>query len=215
MSFVTPELPNLLRNSIIQCGHCKRRVLAADIGRPKRFCSTRCRMAAHRKAKAEMRPNEFYTPAYVIETARACMGGIDLDPASCAVANETVQATRFYSVKDDGLKQPWFGRVWLNPPYARFGPAFVHKAVAEFKAGVVEQAIVLLRSNHVTTGWFHDAMRVEFFQCTPRKRINFDSPNYVVSSATSGSILIGIGIPRERFEEHFGKLGKIAFVGAP
>ena len=94
-------------------------------GMPKRFCSTKCRMAAHRKAKAKMRPNEFYTPPHIIEVARACMGGIDLDPASCAMANETVRATAFYGVKDDGLKRPWFGRVWLNPPYGNFWPKFV------------------------------------------------------------------------------------------
>ena len=109
-----------------------------------------CRMAAHRKAKSLMRPNEFYTPPHIIEIARACMGGIDLDPASCALANETVCATTFYSLKQDGLKQPWFGKIWLNPPYAKFGPAFVIKAVEEIKAGRVQQAIILLRSNHVT-----------------------------------------------------------------
>ena len=53
------------------------------------------------------------------------MGGIDLDPASCAEANKIVQAKQFYSQRDDGLKQPWFGRIWLNPPYGRFAPKFV------------------------------------------------------------------------------------------
>ena len=37
---------------------------------------------------------ERYTPAEYIELARKMMGSIDLDPASCAIAQATVKATR-------------------------------------------------------------------------------------------------------------------------
>ena len=62
---------------------------------------------------------EWYTPPDLIEAARDCMGGIDLDPASSDEAQQAVKGTRFFSVTDDGLSQPWDGRVWLNPPYAQ------------------------------------------------------------------------------------------------
>jgi hypothetical protein len=198
----------LLRELI--CAWCQQ-AMAPRVypGTPKLFCSARCRVAANRETRRIMRPNEFYTPAHIAEAARACMGGIDLDPASCTAANETIRAKRFYDMRDDGLKQPWFGKVWLNPPFGRFGPHFVKRAVNEFKLGNIEQAIILLKFTHLGTGWFHDSMTIPNLMCFPKKRINFTSTVIEVSTATFPSVLIGIGIERQRFEEAFSQLGSI------
>lgn len=71
--------------------------------------------------------NEHYTPPEVIEAARVTLGGvIDLDPASCAVANRVVKA-RCFAFRD-GLDIDWTGpdgepaTVWLNPPGGKSSP---------------------------------------------------------------------------------------------
>ncbi len=59
--------------------------------------------------------DEWLTPP---ELLRA-LGHFDLDP--CSPTNRPwATASRHLTVRDDGLSQPWAGRVFLNPPY---GPA--------------------------------------------------------------------------------------------
>jgi hypothetical protein len=91
--------------------------------------------------------SEHYSPAEIVEPGRRLFGGtIDLDPASCALANETVRATRFYTREEDGLTRPWFGRVWLNPPGGKDEGGSVQKAwwwrvARAWALGEIEQAI--------------------------------------------------------------------------
>jgi ParB family chromosome partitioning protein len=89
----------------------------------------------------------------VIEVARAVLGAIDLDPASCAEANETVRAAAFYTPRHDGLRRPWFGRVWLNPPYGKHVAGWVDKLLADHGRGAVTAALALLPAR-VDTRWF-------------------------------------------------------------
>jgi hypothetical protein len=58
--------------------------------------------------------DEWLTPPEIV---RAC-GEFDLDP--CApVVRPWDTAAHHFTVEDDGLEQPWTGRVWCNPPFGR------------------------------------------------------------------------------------------------
>lgn len=58
--------------------------------------------------------DEWLTPPDIIRS----LGEFDLDP--CApIVRPWRTARRHYTIKDNGLKKKWFGRIWCNPPYGR------------------------------------------------------------------------------------------------
>ncbi|TIT32634.1 MAG: adenine methyltransferase [Mesorhizobium sp.] len=63
-------------------------------------------------ASATQTKDEWLTPPAVI----AALGCFDLDPCS-PIVRPWDTATTHFDINADGMKQPWFGRVWLNPPY--------------------------------------------------------------------------------------------------
>ncbi|MHC1767932.1 MAG: DNA N-6-adenine-methyltransferase [Verrucomicrobiia bacterium] len=160
--------------------------------------------------------NEWYTPAEYIEAARAAMGSIDLDPASCPKANKTVKAARIYTKDDDGLTQPWAGNVWMNPPYSQSLIAqFSNKISEEFDAGRILQACVLV-NNATETAWFQRMMRSASAVCFPRGRIHFIDPSGTPAGAPlQGQAVSYFGEPTKRFERVFGPLGVVTKPLAP
>ena len=151
--------------------------------------------------------NEWYTPAEYIEAARRVMGRINLDPATSEMANETVQANIYYDVECDGLNRRWFGKVWMNPPYAaELIGKFCDKLVLHYAAGDIEEAIVLV-NNATETKWFntliHEAAAVVF----PQGRVKFNSPTGEQAFPLQGQAVIYFGTNMDRFFDEFGSFG--------
>ena len=70
-----------------------------------------------------------------------------------AVSSENTKCDRFFTESDNGLKQPWHGVCWLNPPYGRPIRPWLEKAVSEMQRGVTTVTLIPARTN---TNWFHD-----------------------------------------------------------
>lgn len=69
-------------------------------------------MAMGNHQSARMLKDEWLTPPEIL----TALGAFDLDP--CApLARPWDIAKRHYTIREDGLKQEWHGRVWCNPPY--------------------------------------------------------------------------------------------------
>ena len=151
--------------------------------------------------------NEWYTPKKYVDAARRVLGGIDLDPASCAYANKTVQAERFYSVEDDGLTKEWRGRVWMNPPYnAESVVKFTEKFVNEYEAGHINEGIVLV-NNATETSWFVNMVNVAAAIVFPRGRIRYESSTRESLAPLQGQAFLYFGENIDKFFEAFSEIG--------
>jgi phage N-6-adenine-methyltransferase len=156
--------------------------------------------------------NEWFTPDEYIELARAVLGGIDLDPATHRLAQKKVKAAEFFTEEDDGLRQEWFGRVWLNPPYAQpFIAEFVSKLVREVRSGTVSAAIMLTH-NYTDTAWFHEAAGVADAICFTRGRVKFYNPAGETAAPTQGQAFFYYGSEVKKFAETFRSIGFIVNV---
>ena len=132
-----------------------------------------------------------------------------MDPASCAFAQRVVQADVFYTKEDDGLKQPWRGKVFLNPPFSFPAIAhFVEKLCAGIASGDVACAI-LLTNNNTYTKWWHLAARHAEAVCFTAGRINFYKADGAKAQPTNGQTFFYFGPDVFRFYRMFGKIGEI------
>lgn len=113
-------------------------------------------------------------------------GGFTLDPAA---APHNAKCERYFTRADDGLAQPWSGRVFCNPPFSRVPGvsdlgSWVQKAWSEWhRADGPTLIVMLVPANRVEQAWWQDhvepyrdrpgsALSVEFL----RGRLRFDQP---------------------------------------
>jgi hypothetical protein len=132
-------------------------------------------------------------------------------PASCADANRIVGAAVFYSQEEDGLRQKWHGRAWLNPPYAtELIRPFVSLLLEKYANGEVTEAIAL--TNNVTETLAVQTLiqschaicfpegRIKFYKTTDPERAN---------GAGHGQALFYFGKNASKFRHVFGRKGAI------
>lgn len=150
---------------------------------------------------------ERYTPLEIVQAARFTLGEILLDPASTAEANKVVEATRFISREEDGLKQDWLGSIFLSPPAALPGE-FVEKCVANLVGGQVKQAIVL--TDALTwEPWWHRIANASAALCLVKGMLEFKHDDGSDFPQEIGQTVFYAGRNTTEFMNAFDKFGFI------
>lgn len=128
---------------------------------------------------------EWYTPPEIFVAL-----GIDFDLDPCQPISGRlpwIPARNIYTANDDGLRQPWAGRVWLNPPYGRHVGRWTDKLLRHGN-GI---ALVFARTD---TPWCQRAMATAHATCFIAGRIRFIDRTLERSDRTaSPSVLLAYG----------------------
>ena len=118
-------------------------------------------------AEQDPNDNEYATPPDLWRSLAEPVGGFDLDP--CSGAESTPIADERYTKDDDGLRQAWFGDVFVNPPWSSNGDAsakdkWLSKVRSEATRDAVDSVVVLLPSD-TSAGWFHEHVLAAEYVC--------------------------------------------------
>ena len=160
--------------------------------------------------------NEWQTPAKYVELVRKVLGQIDLDPASCDDAQETVRAVKYFTKENNALEQTWHGRVFMNPPYSSGMIApFIDKFLQEHEAGRISG--IVLTNNDADRYWYHRLWVQCVAFCNTRGRIHFNHPAHKVDHPRQGQtfFLFDLYPPRNsrlihKFIDTFKAVGNIS-----
>lgn len=129
-----------------------------------------------------------YTPQWVLDIALEVMGGIDIDPAWHP--DSLVRPIRAgYTVKENGLRQEWRGRVWFQPPYSDM-PPWVAKLNLELGRTHTVQAMGLVKLDP-STGWWGDYLRRASAVCLVPRRVRHLGPYAKGKAADFCSAIVG------------------------
>ena len=120
----------------------------------------------------QAKTQEHPTPKDLFDRLWEEHGGFDLDPcgqpelhySAWKIAHHGGSCYDGSTPELDGLAQPWYGKVYMNPPYGRTVGKWVAKAVSEVRCGRAELVVALLKATTDVVWWHQYVERI----VTPR-----------------------------------------------
>ncbi|MGB0377570.1 MAG: DNA N-6-adenine-methyltransferase, partial [Poseidonia sp.] len=103
----------------------------------------------------------------------------DLDAAA---SGENRVCWVYYDQEKDGLKQPWMGKTWCNPPYRQI-PQWVEKAHREASTNLDVELVWMLLPCRPSTRWFRYVMATAAEIRLIHGRLKFHGPHEVANSS--------------------------------
>lgn len=143
-------------------------------------------MAAYEKAGET---DEWFTPKYIFDALKLTF---DLDVAAPLGGPRHVPliaGNAYLTIHEDGLKQPWQGLVWMNPPFGhqstkrRWLQRFIHH-----RNGIA------LVPDRTSAPWFQEAAPAMGLVCFVSPKVKFERPDGSLGeSPGTGTALFAMG----------------------
>lgn len=162
----------------------------------------------NQKALLSSASNDWGTPSWLCGEIRYILGRICLDPASSERHNKRIQATRIYSIENgqDGLHEPWNAEaLFLNPPYGREGPKWIHRWISEYRKGTFESGLLLVGAN-TAQKWFQPLW--DFPLCFFSPRLQFVGLDDQVRNGNTRAHVMVLATQRADARARFNRLKK-------
>ena len=128
---------------------------------------------------------EWYTPKEAFDAM-----GVTFDLDVCSPGREVVPwipAKKHYTKLEDGLKQPWYGCVWMNPPFG-----LRHGILDWINKFIEHQNGVALVPDFTYTEWWQHLIRNADAVLHVSPKIHFE-PQHAGGGNALGSTLVAIG----------------------
>lgn len=91
------------------------------------------------------------TPPDLFDALAAEFGPFDLDPCGHPLSYVSKQCGTYYA--NGGLDKPWFGRVFVNPPYGREIAKWIERAAREVEKDNAHIVVALVPARTDTRWW--------------------------------------------------------------
>lgn len=125
---------------------------------------------------------EWYTPVWLVERCRTVLGDIHTDPCSCEEAQKVIKAGEWFGEEHDGLSQPWYGNVFMNPPGGWATPEVSEKWGSRSNAQCWHAKLIHEMSHHNTLNAIVVCFNLDTLRalqpkdpiCILRNRVKFD-----------------------------------------
>jgi hypothetical protein len=127
------------------------------------------------------------TPRWILDA----LGPFDLDPCAAVPPRPWDCARENFTEIADGLSLPWFGRVWLNPPFDRRAVGQWVQRLAEHGCGTA------LLHGRCETNWFMPVWQRATGILFLARRVKFCAPDGSEQPFNSGApaVLVAFGKP--------------------
>ena len=166
-----------------------------------------------RKPSSEKRDSDsWFTPPEYLDSVRAVLDEIDLDPFTSERANEIVGAKWIFTSEQSAFENDWRVdrrvHVFMNPPYsAGLCKRAVLRFIEQYEAKRFEEGIVLV-NNATDTKWFSALVAHCDGVCFTNHRISFwNADRKNVSGNTRGQAFFYFGGNLAKFRHAFKKHG--------